>query len=120
MNRMIALGCAGLLGFSASVSAASAGTVTYVSERVSLKDLDLSTPDGAKAMIRRVDRVSERLCAEALTPLLPRSSAQIARCRTKVLARAVAMVNAPMVTREYALTHPDADIQLAAVAETVR
>ncbi|MFC3076512.1 UrcA family protein [Phenylobacterium terrae] len=65
---------------------------TAVAETVALSDLDLATPKGQAIAGRRIRAAASRLCAQPLTPLLPRAAVNAWRCRKAAQARAQAQL----------------------------
>jgi UrcA family protein len=64
---------------------------------------ELATPQGAQGLLASVDGVALRLCRQRTYAAFERPVAsQIATCRTNALARAVAELDAPLVTAAYA------------------
>jgi len=103
MSRSKIIAGAGVVALLATSAAARAEPpVTVVQAHVPYGDLDLASTEGARAMLGRIHVALDRLCAEPVSPLLPRAAAEVYRCRTSLMARSVAQLNAPAVTREYA------------------
>jgi UrcA family protein len=113
MSRTRIIVCAGVMALMAT-SAAAKDPVVVVQTRVPYGDLDLASNDGARTMLRRLNVALERLCAQPVTPLLPRAAAEAWRCRRDLTARSVAQLNAPAVTAEYARSSAAAPTVLAA------
>jgi UrcA family protein len=114
MSRYL-IACAGVVALLATSAAANAEPpVTVVQAHVPYGDLDLATTEGAQVMLGRIHVALERLCAQPVSPLLPRAAAEAYRCRTSLMARSVAQLNAPAVTHEYARTSSTAPALLAA------
>jgi UrcA family protein len=87
---------------SAADSRAESG-VSIVSERIVYRDLDLSTRQGAQALIRRVEAAAHRLCTPSPDPsLYGGPSAAERRCRNEAAARAIARLGSALVSAEYA------------------
>lgn len=86
--------------FALTVPAAPALGQSAVVETVALSDLDLATPKGQAIASRRIRAAASRLCAQPLTPLLPRAAVSAWRCRKAAQARAQAQL-AP-ASRSYA------------------
>lgn len=103
MSRYSIIACAVVAGLIATAAAAEAAPpITVVEARVPYGDLDLASPDGARTILARIRQTSERLCAQPISPLLPRAAAEAYRCRTSLMANAVARLDAPAVTQAYA------------------
>jgi len=102
MSRSITLAVAVSLAVLASAHTAAAQQPVRVTERVIYADLDLSTAKGAQVMLRRVKAAVARICSQTRSPVLVRSDAEVARCRSVTLQSAVASLDAPLVTAEYA------------------
>lgn len=84
---------------SAMSGVATAQTSHISSETVSYADLDLSTHDGARALLKRIDFAAKRICGPEpmLSPLMPAVRTQYERCLDEAADNAVAKVNAPLV-----------------------
>jgi UrcA family protein len=103
MSRYRIIACAGVAAALATSAAARAEPpVTVVQAHVPYGDLDLASTEGARTMLGRINTALERLCAQPVSPLLPRAAAEAYRCRTSLMASSVAKLDAPAVTREYA------------------
>jgi UrcA family protein len=76
-----------------------------VQTTISYRTGQLATPEGAQALLTRVEWAALRLCRSS-TPSLarPPSTADVAACRSKAVSRAVAELDAPLVTAAYART----------------
>jgi UrcA family protein len=95
---------AGALAASIGIAqAAAAQERSVVSERVFYGDLNLSTSAGARAILGRLRTTVGRLCAPTASPLLRQRyrPADVARCQASAMRRAVADLEAPLVTAEY-------------------
>lgn len=77
-------------GLALALPAAPALGQSVRSEKVALSDLDLATPKGQAVARRRIRGAAARLCAQPVTPLLPRAAVDAWRCRKAALARAEA------------------------------
>ena len=98
------IACAVALSLAAGLGAAGAAAAREpASARVFYGDLDLSTPQGAKAMFRRIRVQAESLCQPSRSPVIVpgQRPADNARCRADAVQRAVLRLQAPMVTAEY-------------------
>jgi len=92
------------LSIGATICAATAGTA-YAQptqpavETVSIADLDLSTADGARAFLKRLDIAAQRACGvEAVrSPLLPREPARFEQCVREAITTAVNGTGEPAV-----------------------
>lgn len=78
---------------------AEAQTAAKPAAAVSYADLDLSTHDGARALLKRINVAAKEACGPApvMSPLTPIAATLHERCITEAAARAVAEVNAPLV-----------------------
>jgi UrcA family protein len=76
---------------------------TVVMMRVPVGSLDLSTAQGARAMLHRLNAAARELCAPTLSPLLPREPAEAWRCRRVAVGQAVERLN----TRELRLAYAE-------------
>lgn len=82
----------------AAASAAHADTPP-ASETVSVADLDLSTADGARAFLKRIDIAAQRACGgePVRSPLFPREPGHFEQCVRDAVATAVRQAEAPML-----------------------
>lgn len=76
---------------------------SLVMARVPVGDLDLSSAQGARAMLHRLTVAARELCAFTASPLLPREPAQAWRCRRAALDQAVERLE----TRELRLAYAE-------------
>ena len=83
--------------------------------RVSFKDLDVNTPRGAKALMRRLQSAATQVCGPAFTAFGPGDENWRRACVEETVAVAVAKVDRPMLT---ALARPAAAPLQVATAET--
>ena len=90
------------LAFLAATHAAAADAPQRVEIRVWRADLDLSTEEGARILLRRLAGSAREACAHAESPLFPRARGYAHRCRRKVIEKALASLDAPEVDRTYA------------------
>lgn len=76
---------------------ASAQTPPQPSQDVTYADLDLSTADGARTLLRRIDLAAKRICGPepVRTPLLPRAMADYDDCVAASVDMAAAKVGSP-------------------------
>lgn len=95
---------AAALSLSAAICAATAGaaygqTPQTSVETVSIADLDLSTADGARAFLKRLDIAAQRACGvePSHSPLLPRESARFEQCVRDAITTAVNGTGEPAV-----------------------
>jgi UrcA family protein len=100
---------------SAAEDSAQRGVKT-VQERLVYRDLDLTTRQGAKVLVRRVELAAQNLCAPAGPPLIVGPSDEERQCRQEATARTIAQLGSPLVSAEYALETGRAS-SLEAVAE---
>lgn len=68
------------------------------SMRVSYAELDLTKPEGARVLLKRLDRAARQVCGEA--DIRSASARQSKMCRDQAVARAVGFVNRPALTAE--------------------
>lgn len=75
-------------------------------ETISISDLDLSTADGARAFLKRIDVAAQRACGTepVRSPLMPREPARFEQCVKQAVADAVRGAEAPMVAALHAET----------------
>jgi len=73
------------------------------SDRIFFSDLDLATPQGLFVNETPTTETAVELCAPSRSPVIvrPATAENTARCRAEAIERAVARLQAPMVTAEY-------------------
>ncbi len=73
-------------------------------ETISIADLDLSSADGARAFLKRLDIAAQRACGvePVRSPLMPREPAMFELCVRDAVASAVKGANQPMVAALHA------------------
>lgn len=88
----------------AAAGAANAQTAGPASEAVSIADLDLSTADGARAMLKRINIAAQRACGgePSRSPLLPRAPGLFEQCVRDAVETAVRNADQPMVADVHA------------------
>ena len=80
-------------------------------EKVSYADLDLSRPEGAKALYRRIQGAARSVCGGE--PALDLGQRRIWQdCYNNAVADAVAKVNNPLLTAEYEHRHSPSRIAM--------
>jgi UrcA family protein len=72
-------------------------TAESVTAKVSLADLDVSTPEGARAASARLAKMAQRLCRKLGDTRRASDSATYADCYRETLANALRQVNVPVV-----------------------
>ncbi|HEX2559223.1 UrcA family protein [Phenylobacterium sp.] len=82
-----------LIAASLVLAAPPALAQTRGEETVALSDLNLRTAEGQEGARRRIRAAASRLCAQPLTPLLPRAATDAWRCRKAAQARAEAQLS---------------------------
>lgn len=97
------------LSMGAVICGAAAGAANAqqpATETVSIADLDLSTADGARAFLKRIDVAAQRACGgePVRSPLLPREPGLFEQCVKDAVATAVRGADEPMV----AMAHTEA------------
>ena len=95
----IVLAAATLAAAVGSAGASVAADTKTASTIVRYADLNLASPEGAKAMLTRIDHAARRVCE-------PKSESAVdyadwRNCISKATAGAVSRLNAPMVTAAY-------------------
>ena len=78
------------------------GTRT-VHERLTYRDLDLSTRQGALILVERVAAAAQNLCAESGPRLYAGPTGEELRCRQEATGRAIAQLGSPLVSAAYAM-----------------
>ncbi len=70
-----------------------------ITAQVSYADLDLSTHDGARALLKRINSAAKEACGPdpVMSPLTPAAPTRYDRCIEQAADKAVADVNAPLV-----------------------
>lgn len=88
----VILAVGSMTGVAQAQTASPATTVSYA-------DLDLSTPDGARALLKRINTAAKEACGPApvMSPLTPIAATLHERCIAQASDKAVAEVNAPLV-----------------------
>ena len=83
----------------AAAGAANADTTPPTSETISIADLDLSTADGARAFLKRIDIAAQRACGgdPVRSPLFPREPGLFEKCVRDAVATAVRTADEPMI-----------------------
>jgi UrcA family protein len=95
---------------------ASAQTAPQSSHTVTYGDLDLSTADGARTLLRRIDLAAKRICGPEPVPsqLQPRLMAYYRDCISASTDTAVARVGAPALLAVHQKIQSPASAALAA------
>ena len=98
LSAVVAVGAV-FLAVGAMSGVATAQTKGLSSETVSYADLDLSTHEGARALLKRIDFAAKRICGPepSRSPLQPKLVAFYERCVSDAVDASVAQVNAPLV-----------------------
>jgi UrcA family protein len=111
---------AAALSIGATICAATAGTAYAQTaqpavETVNIADLDLSTADGARAFLKRLDVAAQRACGvePSRSPLLPREPARFEQCVREAITTAVNGTGEPAVLALNAETSLSAGTTLA-------
>lgn len=99
-TTMISLLAAAALvtGFATEATASPSNEGTTVSRKVAFPDLDISQPQGAKALLHRIRNAASYVCAGGATEPLQYTSRSYRKCVRDAQDRAVADVHNPMVT----------------------
>lgn len=85
--------------FSAAAFAAAPAVMAEEGQmRVDVRDLDLHAEAGAEAALRRIERLSEAFCDGGRGRLSLERQAMVAKCQAAMTDKAVARLNAPLVT----------------------
>ena len=82
---------------------ANAQTAQPATEAISIADLDLSTADGARAFLKRIDIAAQRACGgePVRSPLLPREPGLFEKCVNDAVATAVRAADQPMIAQAH-------------------
>ena len=89
-----------ICGAAASVAnAETSPPATSTTETISISDLDLSTADGARAFLKRIDIAAQRACGgdPVRSPLFPREPGHFEQCVRQAVSTAVRQADEPMV-----------------------
>jgi UrcA family protein len=103
MNMKTAMQCTLLAMLLSSLSAVAATIVPdgdVPARRVNFADLDLTRSEGAAVLYARIGAAAREVCLPATT-WVPQLLFRAYRCREEAIARAVADVNAPVLTSYY-------------------
>jgi UrcA family protein len=86
-----------------AAGAANAQTAQPATEAISIADLDLSTADGARAFLKRIDVAAQRACGgePVRSPLLPREPGLFEKCVKDAVATAVRAADQPMIAQAH-------------------
>jgi UrcA family protein len=87
----------------AAAGDANAQTAQPATEAISIADLDLSTADGARAFLKRIDIAAQRACGgePVRSPLLPREPGLFEKCVNHAVATAVRAADQPMIAQAH-------------------
>lgn len=98
LSAAIAVGAV-FLAVGSMTGSAQAQTSARTAATVSYADLDLSTQDGARALLKRINIAAKEACGPepVMSPLTPAAPTLHERCITQAADKAVAEVNAPLV-----------------------
>ncbi len=98
LSAAVAVGAV-ILAVGSMTGVAQAQTAASPATTVSYADLDLSTPDGARVLLKRINTAAKEACGPApvMSPLTPIAATLHERCIEQAADKAVAEVNAPLV-----------------------
>ena len=103
--------CVALLGALApALPAAAQSDADPISVSVRYSDLDVSRPEGANILLRRVNRAADQACGGEPDIRLIREHSQYANCKKLAVDRALGQLPAPVVTAAAAMTGPFGDL----------
>lgn len=88
-------------GFATEATASPSNDGATVSRKVAYPDLDLTQPQGARALLHRIRNAAAYVCANGATRPLEYSSRSYRKCVRDASDRAVADVHSSMVTALY-------------------
>jgi UrcA family protein len=89
-----------VIGGAAGVATAQTSPARAETARAAYSDLDLSTEDGARTLLRRINVAAHEACGENVhSPLLPRTATQHDRCVAAATRTAVDSVNSLTVAQ---------------------
>jgi UrcA family protein len=88
-----------ICGAAAGAASAETSPPTATTETISISDLDLSTADGARAFLKRIDIAAQRACGgdPVRSPLFPREPGHFEQCVREAVSTAVRQADEPMV-----------------------
>ncbi|RYG34259.1 MAG: UrcA family protein [Burkholderiales bacterium] len=97
-SAAIAIGAV-VLAVGSMSGVAQAQTAAKPATAVSYADLDLSTHDGARVLLKRINSAAKEACGPApvMSPLTPAAATLHDRCVEQAADKAVADVNAPLL-----------------------
>ena len=89
-----------LVGIAAGTATAQTAPDYRASEAVSYADLDLSTTDGARTLLRRIDLAAQRVCGPepSHSPLQPLLTAFYSRCVRDSVDATVGRIDSPVLS----------------------
>lgn len=89
-----------VIGGAAGVATAQVSSAPAEVAKVAYSDLDLSTTDGARSLLRRINAAAHEACGQDVhSPLLPRTATQHERCVAAATRTALNSVDSPMVAQ---------------------
>lgn len=110
-SSLVGVACAvGFVAISAPAFGQAADPEAGVSVRVPYADLNLATAAGAGAMVKRIDAAAREACGGEPDVKELKRTRIYEQCRGQTVARAVANLNAPLVT---ALANQAPPVQLS-------
>ena len=99
----VALSMGAVICGAAASAAEAQPALSTRTENVSIADLDLSTADGARAFLKRLDLAAQRACGgqPVHSPLLPRGPGVFEQCVREAVVSAVRQTDEPMVAEAH-------------------
>ena len=102
MSKLVFASAAAFAIVAASSAHAELPRLMMVSQTITYDTASLATPDGAQAVLRRIERAALRACSpRSNSPVEQPVSPMIMRCRAQAVANAVEALGAPLVTAAY-------------------
>ncbi len=104
IHCLLVTACVGVLGACTDAYAADTSTVQgleFAQRTVKFADLDLTRTTGAEALYSRIRSAARQVCAPSLASWEWKAIETTRPCIDKAITRAVADVNAPMLTSYY-------------------
>lgn len=89
---------AAVIAATAPAARAETASVAVLTETIPFYRSSLATPDGARALLHRIEVTAKRLCAPEPSMLIRGRLPEINACRARSVAAAVAEVDAPLLT----------------------
>jgi len=107
MSKVISASAALVVLLAAAAAQAEPRRIVVVRETLTYDTSELTTANGAKGLLNRIERTAQRICAPAShSPVDARYFKAVRACRAQAVAKGVDTLNAPLVTAAYAGRYP--------------